>query len=109
MIMQDSAKQRFLTRLEASFGDGSFVKLTLGHPANAKEALRKLLFRPVEVRGEKLCCVVSRFKTRDETKNLAFPAALELVETKLGAEFMSANLFMESGDVQLELGAERTA
>jgi hypothetical protein len=58
----------------------------------------------VEVRGEKLCCVVSRFKTRDETKNLPFSQALELVEAKLGTEFMSANLFMESGDVQLELG-----
>ncbi len=102
--MRDSAKQRFLTRLEASFGDGTFVKLTLGHIAAAAGALRKLLFKPVMIRGEKLCCVVSRFKTRDETKNHPFDDALKLAEAKLGMEFMSANLFMESGDVQLELG-----
>ena len=102
--MQDSAKQRFLTRLEAAFGDGSFVKLTLGQPAAAEGGPRKLLFRPVMIRGEKMCCVVSRFLTRDETKNHSFADALKLAEAKLGAEFMSANLFTESGDVQLELG-----
>jgi len=50
--------------------------------------------------------VVSRFLTRDETKNLLFPEALALVEARLGAEFLSANLFTESEDVQLELGTK---
>jgi len=105
--MQDSAKQRFMARLGASFGDGSFVKMTLGKPAAAESALKKLLFRPVMIRDEKVCSVVSRFLTRDEAKNHAFPAALALVEEKLGTEFMSANLFTESGEVQLELGTAR--
>ena len=102
--MQDSAKQRFMARLGASFDDGSFVKMTLGKPATAESALKKLLFRPVLIRGEKMCSVVSRFATRDETKNHAFPAILALVEEKLGTEFLSANIFAESGEAQLELG-----
>ncbi|MGB8353355.1 MAG: SAM-dependent methyltransferase [Chthoniobacteraceae bacterium] len=102
--MQDSAKQRFMARLGASFDDGSFVKMTLGKPAAAESELKKLLFRPVLIRGEKMCSVVSRFATRDETKNHAFSAILALVEEKLGTEFLSANLFTESGEAQLELG-----
>jgi len=102
--MQDSARQRFLGRLESSFSDGLFVKLTLGHPAAPESALRKLLFRPVFIRGGKQCSVVSRFTTRDETANHSFPEALALVEGKLGTEFMSANLFTESDEVQIEVG-----
>ena len=102
--MQKSARQQFLGRLESSFRDGLFVKLTLGHPAAPARALRKLLFRPVLIRGEKKCGVVSRFTTRDETANHSFPEALALVEAKLGLEFMSANLFTESDEVQIEMG-----
>ena len=104
--MNDSAASRFLARLRSSFDDHSFVKLTLGHPALPQSALRKLLLRPVTIRGETRCSVVSRFLTRDETKNLLFPEALALVEARLGSEFLSANLFTESEDVQLELGTK---
>ena len=97
-------KHDFLARLQASFETGSFVKLTLGHPSEPGGPVRKLLFRPVVIRGEKRCSVVSRFATRDETKNLLFAEALALAGTKLGAEFLSANLFTETEEVQLELG-----
>ena len=100
----DHPKQELLSRLQASFGSGAFVKLTLGHPASAAGLLRKLLFRPIVIRGEKRCSVVSRFTTRDETKNYTFAETLALVEARLGAEFLSANLFTESEEVQLELG-----
>ena len=102
--LRDSAKQRFLKRLELSFSEGGFVKLTLGHPADAKEALRKLLFRPVLIRGEKRCSVVSRLATRDETKNHSFAEVLAMVEAKLGTHFLSANLSTETEEVQIELG-----
>jgi Methyltransferase domain len=105
--MQDSAKERFLARLGACLGDGTFVKLTLGHPSTA-EGPRKLLFRPVVIRGEKCCSVVSRFATRDVTKNHSFAEALKLAEENLGAEFLSAHLFTESEDAQLELGKKNT-
>jgi len=100
----DSPQFRFQERLAASFEDGSFVKLTLGHPADSASPLRKLLLRPVLIRGEKRCSVVSRFATRDETKNLSFGETLALVEARLGKEFLSAALFTETGESHLELG-----
>ncbi|MCX6967018.1 MAG: SAM-dependent methyltransferase [Verrucomicrobia bacterium] len=103
--MNDSALSRFLARLQSSFEDETFVKLTLGHPA-AASPLRKLLLRPVTVRGERRCCVVSRFLTRDETKNPTFSEAFTLVEARLGSEFQSAHLFTQTEDVQLEIGAK---
>ena len=99
---------RFLARLEAAFGgeEGGFVKLTLGHPAAPESPLRKRILRPVVIRGEKQCCVVSRFATRDETKNYPFPDALALVREQLGTEFLSAHLFTETEEAQLELGGK---
>ena len=104
--LNNSSLSRFLGRLQSSFDDHSFVKLTLGHPAAPEDALRKLLLRPVTIRGETRCSVVSRFVTRDETKNISFPEAFALVEAKLGSAFLSGNLFTESEDMQLELGAK---
>ena len=104
--MNDSAISRFLARLAASLQEGTFVKLTLGHPAAPESPLRKLLLRPVTLRGETRCSVVSRFVTRDETKNYAFSEIPTLVAGKLGPEFLSAHLFTESETVQLELGAK---
>ena len=95
--------QEFLHRLQASFENGSFVKLTLGHPANRDAAIRRLIARPVEIRGEKRCSLVSRFKTRDETKNFTFPEALALVRASLERDFLSGALFTETEETQLEL------
>lgn len=102
--MQPSAIQRFLDLLRFSLESGSFVKLTLGHPADLQGALRKRLFRPVLIKGEKRCSVVSRFQTRDETKNLRLDEVSARVEAELGKQFLSANLFTETGEAQLELG-----
>jgi len=100
-------KARFLSRLAESLegpDSGTFVKLTLGHPSDPTGPLRKLLLRPVLIRGEKRCSVVSRFTTRDETKNLPFLEALAVLEARLGSEFLSAVLFTESEELHLELG-----
>ena len=104
--MNASPLTRFFAHLKSSFEEETFVKLTLGHPAAPESPLRKLLLKPVTIRGERRCCVVSRFLTRDETKNHPFPEALALVEARLGSEFLSANLFTQAEDVQLELGAK---
>jgi len=102
--MNDSALSRFLARFQASLDEGTFVKLSLGSPAEPTSPLRKLRLRPVTLQGETRCTVVSRFLTRDETKNLSFPEAFAMVQTRLGSEFLSANLFATQETAQLELG-----
>lgn len=100
-----SALARFLALLQSSLGDGTLVKMTLGHPASASSPLRKLLLRPVTIKGERCCSIVSRFLTRDETKNRSFSDTLEMIQERLGGEFLSAHLVTETGEAQLELGA----
>ena len=102
-----SAKNEFLIRLHASMNEHSFVKLTLGHACHSESVLRKLLFRPVEIRGERCCAMVSRFLNRDQTTNTSFPEALALIETKIGTEFLSGHLFTETEEIQLQLGEGR--
>lgn len=102
--MNLSASVRFFQQYRPQLLAGEFVKCTLGHPATAEQPLRKLLLRPVVVKGEKRCSVVSRFLTRDETKNPSFEEMLRLLEAKMGSEFLSLNLFTESEEIQLELG-----
>ena len=103
----DASLARFFDCLHASVDAGTFVKLTLGHPSGAASPLRKLLFRPVEIRGERRCCVVSRFLTRDETKNPSFAEAIGLVRERLGSEFLSAHLVTETEELQLEADTRR--
>lgn len=99
-------KDRFFTRYNAAFLEGRFLKATLGYPAQKEGALRKIMLRPVLIRGELLCSFVYRYTTRDETKNYPFPEALERLEKLLGETFLSLHFFMEDEEVHLQLGAK---
>jgi len=101
----DPLKNEFLIRLHVSMEDYSFVKLTLGHAIHSKAPVRKLMFRPVKIRGERCCAIVSRFLNRDQTANTTFPEALAMIESKLGVEFLNGHLFTETEEIQLLLGA----
>jgi hypothetical protein len=103
----------FLKRLHASLEERSFLKLTLGNPVQIDSSLgepsdagslKRMILRPVEIRGELCCAVVSRFARRDQTANLPFEKALDLVEAKLGREFRSGHLFTQTEELQLQLG-----
>lgn len=101
--------EEFLALLQKSVEEGQFVKMSLGHPSGVStggpESPRKLLVRPVTVRGQLCYSVVSRFARRDETKNLRVPDMIESVRRRLGAEFLSAHLVTRTEEAQVELGA----
>ena len=101
-------KQRFLTLLQNSLRTDTFVKLTLGFPTSTEGSLRKLILRPTLIRGEKMMSIISRHTTRDETKNSPPSHALQIVEERLGSDFLSAHLFSETEEVQLELGKKNS-
>lgn len=100
--------EEFARLLNKSVEEGSFVKMTLGHPngkpGSTPDAPLKLLMRPVLLRGALCCSVVSRFARRDETKNLEFPKMVEWVRQTLGTGFLSAHLVTRGEEVQLDLG-----
>ncbi len=93
--------KRLLEKLREAVEAGTFVKLTLGHPL-LSEGARRLLARPVEIRAERHIAVVSRFATRDETKNFLPAAFLALVAERLGGVFGSAHLFTETEEIQFD-------
>ncbi|HWL52036.1 MAG TPA: SAM-dependent methyltransferase [Chthoniobacteraceae bacterium] len=97
-------RDRFLADLAARFETGRWVRLTLGHPATAEQSLRKVLARPVLIRGETLCSLVHRHATRDETRNLPFPEAVATIAQLLGETFLSAHLFTQEAEITLTLG-----
>ncbi len=94
----------WLALLQKSVEAGLFVKMTLGHPTGGPDAPRKLLFKPVTIKGRLCCSVVSRYERRDVTKNYDFPEVLRDVAQKLGGEFLSAHLVTQTEEAQLELG-----
>ena len=101
-------KQRLLELLLSSVRAEAFVKLTLGFPVAQDSELRKLILRPALIRGERMISIVSRFNTRDETKNYPPARAVKMVDELLGKQFLSAHLFTESEEVQVELGRKNT-
>ena len=97
--------QAFITRLQASLADGSFVQLGLGRPQGDDATLLKLLARQVVLRGVDHLSLVWRHRSKDITKNLPLAEAVALVATLLqGRSFHHAHLQTRTHDIQLALG-----
>jgi SAM-dependent methyltransferase len=95
----------FLEKLHASLREGSFVKLTLSDPRAAEADLRNVYGRLVVIRDRPQLSLVSRFATRDETKNYDFDAGADRIGALLETELRRAYLFTTSGDWQWGNGA----
>lgn len=100
--------QQFITRLQRSLDDGSFVRLLLGRPHGQAATLHKLLARRVVLRGQDHLACVWRHATQDITKNLPLVEAVALVAGQLAPDaasgFHHAHLQTRSHDIQLALG-----
>ena len=103
--MPDSPRSRFLARLDASLRAGAFVKLTLSEYRGAETGLRNLYARLVELRDGPHLSLISRYATRDVTKNIPLTEATATLGKLLGAEFARAHLFTTTGDWQLQCDA----
>ena len=92
---------RFLSRLDQSLADASFVKLVLAKPRGAEPGLERVQVRRIVLRGVDSLSFVYRHTTRDITKNLALADAVLLVTQLLGATFRNAHLATRSDELQL--------
>jgi hypothetical protein len=106
--MTSTEQQQFITRLQRSLDDGSFVRLLLGRPHGQAATLHKLLARRVVLRGQDHLAFVWRHATQDITKNLPLADAVALVAAQVdaGADagFHHAHLQTRQHDIQLALG-----
>ncbi|MBN2506459.1 MAG: SAM-dependent methyltransferase [Verrucomicrobia bacterium] len=87
-----AAPDRFLEMLRGATADGTLVKLTLGHYQGAEPGLKKVLARPVRIRGELRLSCVFRYATRDVTKNFLPGEGIHRVRGWLAGDFQSAYL-----------------
>ena len=101
--MLDQEKvQNFISSLEDSFNDNSFVKISLGNYKGEEEALKQILVRKVLIKREDKLAFTFRYKTRDVVKNLSFDEGSALVVHYLNTGFKIATLFTTANDFILE-------
>lgn len=93
----------FLTILDASVRDGTFVRLTLGKPRGGEDrTLQNVHVRPVRLKTGPHLSFLWRHDTRDLTKNVTPEDAVLEIGRLVGAIFHSAHLFLTGRTVQLE-------
>ncbi len=96
-----SARDRFLEKLRAALDAGAFVKLTLSGYRGAEPGLRNLYARVVDLRDGPRVSLLSRYSTRDVTRNVPIEEAPAAIGALLGQEFEYAHLFTTTGDWRL--------
>jgi SAM-dependent methyltransferase len=89
----------FLSVIDKSLKDNTFVKMTLAKPTANVGDLKNIYLRPVEIKRQlKLACT-HRYATRDEVKNLDIPTSLQTLEQRLTHDFLHADLFLISEQI----------
>ena len=91
----------FSSKFKQAISDNTFVKLSIHHPRNKQNDLKKLIFQLVKVQGEaKIKCVYTH-QTKDITKNYSFEEASELIMRYLGVDFKNGIIFTIKHDINL--------
>ena len=108
-MSQNSAKDKWLERLNETLGDGSFVKLTLSMYRGGDTALKNVMVRPVELQDGPRLSFVYRYARRDVTKNFEREEAIELLNDLVGPQFMRAHLFSTQWLSEIEFREGRPA
>jgi hypothetical protein len=96
--------ERFLEKLHTSLESGAFVKITLSRP-KAKEGVRNVYGRLVELRGGPAVSFTLRHAHRDFTQNEALDSAGKVIARWLENDFEEAHLFTTTGDWTLRCRA----
>ena len=104
MIEQKIEKRvnEFIAAMEKSREDGSFVKLSLGNYKGENQALKKLLIKPVLIKNERQWNITYRYKTRDETKNVASENYGDVIRSFVKDGFQIMTLFTTQFDLIYE-------
>ncbi len=102
-MMTDQQKtDAFFNALERSLGDHSFIELLLTKYRGEEPDLKRILIRRVILKAEPHLCLVSRYETRDVTKNALIDSGLQRIRALLGRSFRSGHLFTRERDLQID-------
>lgn len=98
-------RERFISRLQDSFAQGTFVRLTLSRP-RAHGGPRNLYGRRVELKNGPAISFTLRHATRDVTQNEEPATAVRLIGRWIDSDFAEAHLFTTTGDWTLREARE---
>ncbi len=93
----------FLTTLENSLTDNTFVRLTLSKSRVPTSDLKKVIFKLAEIKKSLHLSTTFRHKTKDITKNYLVAEGIEQIKQLIDQQFFIANLFTIQEDITLEI------
>ena len=92
----------FITSIEQSLLDQTFVKLTLANYKGNEPELKNIYVKKVIIKEQDKLSFTFRFKTHDIVKNYSYQEGRLTLLDYLNSGFRGANLFTLSFDIQLE-------
>ncbi|RZK17335.1 MAG: SAM-dependent methyltransferase [Flavobacterium sp.] len=92
----------FITQVEESLQNETFVKLSLGNYKGSEEGLKQLYVKPVVIKNKKMLAFNFRYKTRDIFKNFSEEEGLILIKDYIAVGFNIATLFTTRNEYILE-------
>ncbi|UXZ97485.1 SAM-dependent methyltransferase [Pseudomonas phytophila] len=97
-------RAQFLSLLENSLSQNSFIKLVLAKYVGDEAELQRVIIKALTVKDQPCLSFVYRYKTRDITKNFPLVEAVQVIAQLLPESFKNAHLLSLSDEVQLEFG-----
>ncbi|KFE57208.1 class I SAM-dependent methyltransferase [Pseudomonas syringae] len=95
-------RAQFLSLLENSLSQNSFIKLVLAKYVGAEVELQRVIIKALTVKDQPCLSFVYRYKTRDITKNFPLAEAVQVIAELLPDSFKNAHLLSLTDEVQLE-------
>jgi hypothetical protein len=83
----------FFEKLDKSFSDDTFVKITLSKPAYKSDGLHNIYARIATIKGERMLSFTYHYQTNDQVKNYTLEEAKEVFTELLNQKFKVAILF----------------
>ena len=95
-------RAQFLSLLDTSLSQNSFIKLVLAKYVGAEAELQRIIIKLTTIKDLPHLSFVYRYKTRDITKNFPLTEGVEVIAGLLPESFKNAHLLSLTDEVQLE-------
>jgi len=92
----------FFERLDKSFEDDSFVKITLSKPAYKSDGLHNIYIRLVTIKGERVFSLTYHYQTNDQVKNHTLEETKAILTELLNQKFKVGILFTLKEDFTIQ-------
>lgn len=100
---EPDASDRFVAMVTDALRGRQAFRLVLADHRGPDRELLRMEGRPVDIRGETMLALVSRYRTRDTTENLPPDQARARLQALLAGDFRRAHLTRDAAEAQLSI------